>query len=116
MIWRKEVQEPYFTYLLMGIKIVEGRLNRDDWAQMETGDEIIFVSTATGLEAKFKIIGIHEVSSFDRLYALFGRKLLPKEEPSIYRQFFTQEDEEKYGVVGVQLEKSFDHLWDKKTL
>lgn len=37
---RKRVSEPWFTLIGMGLKQVEGRLNKGDFARLETGDVI----------------------------------------------------------------------------
>lgn len=39
---RKHLSEPWFSFILTGLKVVEGRLNRGDFAAMKVGDEVIF--------------------------------------------------------------------------
>lgn len=100
-VWRKHVDEPFFGYLNLGIKTIEGRLYRDDWTQMKIDDVIVFYNEA--VEVPFKIIGLHREESFTRLSEQFGQKLLPYEQPSIYYYYFSPEDESKYGVIGVEV-------------
>lgn len=104
-IWRKKIQEPYFSYIALGIKDVEGRLNRGDWKEMENGDSLIIVSPH-GIEIKTEIVRIYSYPTFNDLYRRFGDRLLPNEDPSIYYQWYTPEEEKRYGVIGVVIKKN----------
>lgn len=45
---RKRVSEPWFTLIGMGLKQVEGRLNKGDFARLETGDVIVWDNDELG--------------------------------------------------------------------
>ena len=104
-IWFKSVKEPFFTYLHNGQKTVEGRLYREDWKKMKVGDTIIWFSNPNGFQGSFEIIGLYKCPDFSSLYRLFGKQLLPNEDPCIYRSLYSKEEEKAFGVIGVEVRK-----------
>ena len=55
-IYRKHINEPYFSLIAVGCKTVEGRLNRDDWAKIEEGDQIDWYNDDFSLKREFRTI------------------------------------------------------------
>lgn len=131
VIYYKHLSEPWFTYLREGRKTVEGRLATGDWAQMKTGDEIIFwynqnypdlrdYQNSHGLQGHSEInciiIETEWFNTFAELYLHYGRWLLPhvysmEEAERIYIKnaltgtgIYSKEDETKYGVVGIDID------------
>lgn len=103
---RKNCQEPYFTQIATGRKTVEGRINRDDWAAVCVGDKIEFYYNDNSIICE--VVAIHHEKDFASLYRRFGDNLLPgisseDEAMAIYHQFYTVADEERYGVVGIEI-------------
>ena len=104
----KLAKEP-FDKIRSGAKKVESRLFDEKRQQLNMGDEIIFSENDHPENtAKTKITGLLRYQSFENLFAdhdpaLFGgsdRDFLLKE----IKQFYSDEDEQKYGVVGIRLE------------
>jgi ASC-1-like (ASCH) protein len=112
-IYCTDVSEPWFTLIKLGIKTVEGRLNKTDFYKIKIGDTIIFTNCDFEFERKIyvKIINIKDYENFD-LY-LQNEKLencLPgldtiEEGIKILYNYYTSFDEYKYKVRAIQFEK-----------
>lgn len=102
----KNVSEPWFSLLKLKIKKVEGRLNKGDFSKMKVNDMIEFSNQELGFNRKctLKIKDIHYYEDF-KTY-LNEEKLkncLPgiqniKQGVSIYHNFYSKNDENKYGI------------------
>ena len=103
--YRKHLSEPWFSKVSDGIKIFEGRLNKNDFSEMNINDHIIFYNEDK--EFIIEIISIINYKSFnDYLIDKTIEKCLPCDyiytiEDGIneYYKFYKKEDEEKYGVI-----------------
>ncbi len=106
-VFETNKQEPYFSYILSGKKTVEGRLNKGKFLEMQVGD-ILKVNGS----AEFIIIGKNVYTSFKEMIESEGLKnVIPDavdvdEAVSVYRQFYSVEDELKYGVVAIGIKKT----------
>lgn len=103
-IFEINVQEPYFTSIIEGKKTVEGRLNKGKFAEMQVGD-ILKINS----RAEYKIIAKNQYKKFAEMIVAEGLKnVIPDKETieeavQVYYQFFTKEDEERYGVVALRI-------------
>lgn len=100
------VQEPYFSLIKNGLKIVEGRLGKNKYFDLKMGDKVLFNN-----DLERKVEKIVKYSSFREMLIFEGLKnVLPnvkslEEGEKIYYQFYSKEDEQKYGVVAICLTK-----------
>jgi ASC-1-like (ASCH) protein len=105
--YKKHVSQPWFFHIKNGSKKCEGRLNKGDFALMKSGDEITFQNEDT--EFTMKIDNIVHYSSFaDYLRNEGIDHCLPgindmDEGVAVYHQYYSREDEAKYGVVCIRL-------------
>ena len=96
------VQEPYFSLIKNGLKIVEGRLGKNKYLDLKMDDKLLF-----NKNLEKKVEKIVKYSSFREMLIFEGLKnVLPKvqtleEGENIYYQFYFKEDEQKYGVVAI---------------
>lgn len=101
------VQPKYFTDIREGLKILEGRLAKEKYRLLNIGDTILFDNGDDTIVKK--IDGIHIFDSFSSgADFLRVKNIIPgiesvSELVSIYRQFYSEEDEKKYGVVFLKL-------------
>jgi ASC-1-like (ASCH) protein len=101
------VQEPWFTLISLGLKKVEGRLNKGKFAKMEKGDEIEFVNGDRSVIAT--ITSIVEYPSFYRYLRTEGlSRCLPgvktlREGVNVYYKYFTKEQEKEHGILAVRI-------------
>lgn len=105
MNYKKHLSEPWFTLVLLGIKTVEGRLNKGIFKEINIGDTITFYNDdAIYRELTVKIIKINNYSNFeDYLRKETLGKCLPgytrvTQGLEVYYKYFSKEDEQKYKV------------------
>jgi len=101
------VQESYKTFILKGIKTVEGRLNKGKFAIIKIGDILEIESE----DAIFEVVGKNIYSNFREMLEKEGIKnAIPDKDNindavDVYRKFFTKEQEKKFGVVAIKIKK-----------
>lgn len=100
------LSEPWFSLLKLGIKTVEGRLNKGDYANMNIGDFILFMNNELGFERNFKI-EIKSIAYYDNFRTYLENETLEKSLPGIdniedglcvYYKYYKQNDELEYKV------------------
>jgi len=114
-IHEMKLNEKPFEDVLQGKKTVELRLNDEKRQLIEVGDFISFsMRTEEGVDP-FKLIvaevvALHRYASFAELLATdlkdkSGFSALSVEEATQkMREYYTEEEEQKYGVLGIELE------------
>ena len=99
-----------FEKICNGSKIIESRLFDEKRQAIRLGDEILFhQADDTTNVVKMKVVDLLRYSSFEQLFAshnpeIFGGTSVTELLREI-KQFYSDEDEEKYGVVGIRLQK-----------
>lgn len=102
----------YFEYIKYGTKSVEIRLNDEKRKNIKVGDEIIFQKEPElKEEIHTKIINLTVKNNFTELINI----LKPSQYSDVSKskdeflgdlyKFYTKEQEEKYGVVGIEIKK-----------
>ncbi len=100
-------QEPYLSYLLQGVKTIEGRLNKGKFKKVKIGDVL---KLKTG-EASFKVLDKKFYPDFKTMLEKEGVKnVLPdkksvEEGIKIYYHFYTKKQEQKFGVLAFKLKR-----------
>lgn len=98
------VQEPYFSLIKSGQKTVEGRLGKDKYFTFKQGDKVIFNNN---LEVEIKAIvrykTFREMLIFEGLKNVLPGVLTLEEAVKVYYQFYSPQDEQKYGVAAICL-------------
>ena len=98
-----------FESIKAGIKTIEMRLLDEKRQQYTVGDILIFKKRPEEIETiKAKIINLHKVETFADLYNKFNKVQLGYKEnepakPEDMEFYYTKEDQEKYGVVGIEI-------------
>lgn len=112
MAHQMKLQSRYFEYIQNGTKRIELRLNDEKRSKIQLGDEIEFLKEPDLNEnMKVKVIGLLKYESFLKLFqdfdiSVLADKSMTKEElMSVIQQFYPVEEQEKYGVVGIRIEK-----------
>lgn len=106
--YKKHLSEPWFSLVKKGEKKVEGRLNKGDFKEIKVNDIVIFYNNDD--ECKVKIIKKDIYKSFEDL--IINKKIkniIPtvnrvNNAVKIYREYYSEYDEKKYGVVGLTIE------------
>ncbi len=101
----------YFDYIKYGSKRIELRLNDEKRKNIKIGDEIIFEELIDNPRyLKTRVIDLYYENSFNDLIEkynieLFADKYVYKEELiKILNDIYSQEEQEKYGIVGIRIE------------
>ena len=110
MLHQLKLQERFFDYIENGTKRIELRLYDEKRRAINLGDEIEFLKLPD-LEDKLKVkvCGLLRYSSFSDLFkdfdiSILADKSMSKEELlNVLQEFYTQEEQEKYGVLGIRI-------------
>lgn len=100
-----------FEMIKSGEKTIELRLYDEKRQQVKTGDNIIFTNTATGEILHTTVLKLHRFDTFDELYNSlpllkcgYTTENVEKANPVDMEQYYSVEEQSKYGVVGFELE------------
>ncbi len=107
----EHVSEPWFSLIKLGIKTCEGRLNKGTFASLSPGDIIQFENSDFGFNrlAAVRVVESVAYASFAEYLAAEGlARCLPgvdtiDEGRRVYYKYYTAEDEEKSGVLAIQI-------------
>jgi ASC-1-like (ASCH) protein len=109
--YKKNLSEPWFSLIKLGIKKYEGRLNKGDFAKMNKGDILIFENNDFGFLRSFRC-RIKNTKKFDTFQQFLQTKTLKKCLPGIdtidngvkvYYKYYTKHDEEKYKIISIRM-------------
>ena len=97
-----------FELIKSGSKTIELRLNDEKRRLLNEGDEILFTNRDTSEKLLTDIIKLHKYDSFESLYKDFDKISLGYKEDEIsnlddMNEYYSKEDEKKYGVIGIEL-------------
>jgi ASC-1-like (ASCH) protein len=84
------------------------RLNDEKRSLIKVGDFIKFINRVTNEEITTLVKGLYYYESFDELYRHFDKVSIGYDEdedvdPNDMSQYYSNEDIEKYGVVGIEI-------------
>lgn len=104
----KLATEPY-NKIASGKKVIESRLFDEKRQQISIGDQIIFSENdklENGVTTVVK--GLLRYQTFKELFADHNPSLFGEDSQDFLlnqiKQFYSDEDEQKYGIVGIRLE------------
>lgn len=99
-----------FEKIKSGEKTIELRLFDEKRQLIQEGDTIVFTNTATGEQLCKTVEKLHRFASFEALYQSLpllqcGYTLedIDTAHPDDMKLYYSAEEQEKYGVVGIEL-------------
>ena len=99
-----------FDMIKSGQKTIELRLLDEKRQQIKPGDKIVFTNTATGETLDTTVVNLHRFNNFEELYQSlpllkcgYTYKDVADAKPSDMEQYYSVEEQKKYGVVGIEL-------------
>lgn len=110
--YRMKLFPRYFVELENGTKYIEIRCNDEKRRKIKPGDQIIFVNTVSGKEIQTVVLTLERYASFEELIRrhpveAFGFPGASVEEVvKAVDRIYTQEQERKYGALGIVLKTS----------
>ncbi len=98
-----------FKLIKDGSKTIELRLNDEKRQLISVGDAITFENRSDGEKIIVKVLTLHKYPSFEELYKHFdkvsmGYKEDEEADPKDMEQYYSSEEQSKYGVVGIEVE------------
>ncbi len=110
--YERTVSEPWFSFIKMGTKKVEGRLNKGVFGDMKKGDTLEFVNYDFGFPRKIttKITSTKTYPTFRDYLTGEGLDItLPTVENiedgvKVYQKFYKPKNEEEFGVVALRFD------------
>ena len=104
-----KLNEKAFTSVISGLQKYETRLLDEKRRRISVGDIIIFKNSSNQTEViKARVVRLLLQPTFVELFNMheplrFGKKSVESLMKQVY-QFYSKENEAKYGVVGIQIE------------
>ena len=106
MIHKMKLVDFAFNKIKNKEKDIEVRLNDEKRRLIKIGDIIEFTNIDTLEITKTKVINLYKFDTFEELFNKFEHKRLGFKESdnaSIMDKFYTKEEQEKYGVIGIEI-------------
>ena len=99
-----------FGMIKNGQKTIELRLFDEKRQQIKEGDKIVFTNTASEEMLNTAVVKLHRFNSFDELYKSlpllqcgYTTENVDNATPSDMEQYYSVEEQNNYGVVGIEL-------------
>ena len=97
-----------YTNIKNGTKTIELRLNDEKRQLLKIKDLIEFTNRETLEKMLVEIENLYHYSSFDELYKHFDKVSMGYKEdeiadPKDMEEYYSKEEQEKYGVVGIKI-------------
>lgn len=110
MIHKMNLNNEPFNSIEDGSKTVELRLNDEKRQQIKVKDLIEFTNREDSRKIMTEVIDLYKYPSFAELFKHFDKKDLGYDEdeeanPEDMEEFYTKEEQDKYGVVGIKIKK-----------
>ena len=110
MIHEMKLREVYFNLIKEGKKIYEIRLNDEKRQQIDVGDYIVFQNQSnTNERIKTEVQDLVYFDTFEEMSKTLPLAKVGFEKESlqevinIYHQFYSEENEKKYGVLAIKV-------------
>ena len=109
----KNVSEPWFTLIASGLKSVEGRLRKGDFADVKQGQLIVWRNDELGFPRTVKttVKSTQQYASFEKYLKGEGlQQCLPapgvtsvSKGVAVYRKYYDKQMEREHGIVAIRL-------------
>ncbi len=99
-----------FECIKNGTKTIELRLNDKKRKLLTVGDYIEFTNKVTNEKLLVEVIDLFKYNSFEELYKHFnkieiGYSINEEANPKDMENYYSKEEQEKYGVLGIKIKK-----------
>ena len=97
-----------FTDIKNGTKTIELRLNDEKRQLLKEKDLIEFTNRETSEQMLVEIVKLHHYPSFEELYKHFDKVSMGYKDdeiadPKDMEKYYSKEEQQKYGVVGIEI-------------
>ena len=99
-----------FECIKNGTKTIELRINDEKRKLLTVGDYIEFTNRITNEKLLVEVIDLFKYNSFEELYKHFnkiemGYSINEEANPKDMENYYSKEEQEKYGVLGIKIKK-----------
>ena len=99
-----------FECIKNGTKTIELRLNDEKRKLLTVGDYIEFTNRVINEKLLVEVIDLFKYNSFEELYKHFnkiemGYSINEEANPKDMENYYSKEEQEKYGVLGIKIKK-----------
>ena len=110
MKYEMKLNNEPFKAIKNGAKTLELRLNDEKRKQLIVGDYIEFTNRVTNEKLLVEVIDLFKYNSFEELYKHFnkiemGYSINEEANPKDMENYYSKEEQEKYGVLGIKIKK-----------
>lgn len=98
-----KLQRQPFEQMRAGRKTVELRLYDEKHSQIAVGDVIVFRCEDETL--RVRVLALHRYPDFEALYGAMAHYALGSDDPKDMEQYYSAEQQRKYGVLGIEIER-----------
>jgi len=110
MIHELRLNNEPFELIKKGSKTIEMRLYDEKRKLIKENDIIEFTNRLTNEKIRTRVIKLHLFNSFNELYNNFDNICLGYKEneiknPKDMEKYYSKEEQNKYGVVGIEIKK-----------
>ena len=109
-VFELKLSDPWFTLVDLGIKTVEGRLNRGKFKSIEVGDIISWSNDdfwprkcVSKVTAKRYYKSFEEMTEKEGIHKVLPSLIHKYHVESVYRKYYTEDEEHAFGVVALEL-------------
>ena len=104
-----KLQHAPFLAIKSGRKKIEMRLYDEKRSLIKVGDTVEFTDTETGEQLVCAVVNLYLYSTFEQLYANHTKEEIGYFEgeladPKDMLAYYPKEEQEKYGVVGIEIQ------------
>lgn len=110
VVHKMKLNSAAFEMIKSGEKTIELRLFDEKRQQVKVGDKILFTNIANGETLNTTVVKLHRFNTFNELYKSlpllkcgYTSENVDKATPSDMEQYYSVEEQRKYGVVGIEL-------------
>lgn len=108
MIHKMNLWHDSFEKIKAKTKTIEMRLYDEKRSKIVVGDVVLFTDTSNGEQLKCSVLNLHRYTDFDEMYknhdkVSIGYRSDELALPSDMLEYYSEEQIEKYGVVGIEI-------------
>lgn len=111
----------YYELIKNETKNIELRLNDEKRKKLKIGDIIEFENRRNQEKIYCRVVQLHYAETFEKLYDYFKDNDIKDEQlgnvsTSLLEKFYSKEEQHKYGVVGIEIKKLKEIIYNQNNL
>ena len=110
MVHSMKLQAMPFAQMQRGEKTIELRLYDDKRRNVKVGDKIVFTHILTGETLEVTVVNLHRFETFNELYKSlpllqcgYTKENIGSASPRDMEQYYSDSEQYRYGVVGIEV-------------